>query len=981
MRKIKSLLLALSASTLAVVPLAALSCNDTESTERKQQLNAEKTSTLASLDGKLNTLNVLAPTEYKNLKGRAELLKAELNAKDEKSITEADVKSLRDFVKELNDKITSLSTVVLGRAQDELDQAKSDVVSLQAKVDKLSKELKKLGVDVDVILNGQTGSGNTLVSSDKVKELTQELNTQKALLDSAKDKVATLSKKLIARGTSAIDAIKMISRLNLFMIDSVKNLNPELYNTEENKRMFELYRSQIQETIKDADSIELSYANSIRVYNALRDAMAFSNVQRIILEQTVQFESPFPKQDFMDELFNWRIADLQKLLDSQKEKLAEANKMNESESKTAKVARFTNNVDQVDKILRTYQQAQSESKTLKEQIAKYMLLEVEAFDKNIKNPSTADEFQGKYDVNYRLSALPLLNGIVDKEALAEIQKVAEKISPLYTEFYGKNYLYLTSIKYANYYESFSKDLVDLKRYNLIQDLYSKKSIITYLNQFKYKLDTYKVDTASELAKIQAEIEKSLKKANDAITKYNKLYNDLVDQEKENTARAKLYKALSVHLSNLRVEANKGRQDDIRSAFDKLLKYKKIESEAKTFETMLDYFKNLNLTVDNKELNKYLKLDEQEAKANKKIETAKKQLQEYESIINEYVTLVKSFKAMKFDATDAAKIKMQAKENVAVIDKFVADLKAKKVVVESLGETPYYFGTGDDEMNKQIDALLEKVDQFKTKLVSIDSDADSEIVAKYAKLKDEAVELGLRFYVDNDSEEEYDKADKLNITSSPIDNTLSDKEQAQSNIRRQTKKAKEYKENSLIIPLNEVYILMRQGAISNSDFFTKYSVTDLYKQVDSDAYEITTGELKRLQQSNQFFRSVTGVKADTTPDEEYDFDPVTEAKNLDKLEKDYYNANVAYLFGVEKQAANLESLKEKLKTARDAYYTQLRNAKLDGKVYINELNPIANYDFAEGEDSHNPATILITLADFNSVRDLLLFIKEQQPNFE
>ncbi|WP_416756420.1 hypothetical protein ACM0IS_01075 [Mycoplasma aquilae ATCC BAA-1896] len=982
MTKIKSILLALSAGSLTLVPFTALACNNGESAQRRKELNVEKEATLATLDGKLNTINFLSPVEYKSLKQRKDLLQAKLSKKDENNILELDVKTLRDFAKELNDKISSLSTTVIGHVQDELDIAQNDVATLQSKVDKLTKELKNLGVDVDAIFNNDEGGELKLVSSEKIQELTQELNTQKALLDAAKDKVESLSKKLLARGTSAIDAIKMISRLNLFMINTVKNLKPEIYNVEENKRMFELQRSQITQTIKDADSIELSYANSIRVYNALKDAMAFSNAQRIVLGDTLQVQSPFPKQAFMDQLFDWRIADLAKLLQSQKDALAKVEKLNATEekdikAKEAKIAKLNDNIKVVDSILETYKQAKGEGTTLKDQIAKYMLLEVEAFEKKIKNPSTADEFQAKYDVNYRISVFPLLNNITDQEALKEFEAIANKIAPLYSKFYKENEFVLKSVMYANYYTAFSKDLVDMRRFNLIQDFFSKQSIITYLNQFKYKLASYKIDTEAELKKLQDQISQSRIKANQAIYRYN----NLASQEKDGTVAEQLYHAIASHLSSLRNSANRVFESDISSAFDKLLKFKKIESQANTFDRMLNYFKNLNITVDDETMSKFLKLEAQSKKADAKVAQFQEELNNTQKLIDAYLEVINKFRGMKFDATEASAIKEQAKANVAIIDKFKEELAASKGTVEGFGQTKYYFATGDSEMDDKIDKLLDSVDDLKAKLVALETTPDTEISAKYVAYKELAYKLALSFYVNDEDEKEYEDAERLGVPLAPIINALDEKNNAETQILVQKKKAKEYKQNSLLIPLNEVYILIRQGAIANSDFFTNNSLTDLYKNLDTDAYDLTTGQLKKLQQSNELYRNITGAKADTAPEPEYDFDPVEEAKRLNELEKAYYNANIEYFKALDSKAQNLEALKQALKVAREAYYTQLRNPKLDGNVYIGELNPFANYNFESEDINKNPAKILIALADFNSVKDLLEFIKSSQPQYE
>ncbi|MHA0272601.1 hypothetical protein ACXYFN_01010 [Mycoplasma sp. 48589B] len=121
MKSLKTILFPLALGSMTLAPMVALSC--AQNTQDTSALNAQKTSLFAKADGKLNTINSLSPEEYKSLKSRTELLKAQLAEKSENELTSGDVELVKDLIREMDDKITALSKVVVANTRDELDEA------------------------------------------------------------------------------------------------------------------------------------------------------------------------------------------------------------------------------------------------------------------------------------------------------------------------------------------------------------------------------------------------------------------------------------------------------------------------------------------------------------------------------------------------------------------------------------------------------------------------------------------------------------------------------------------------------------------------------------------------------------------------------------------------------------------------------------------------------------------------------------------
>ncbi|SJZ61164.1 hypothetical protein [Mycoplasmopsis verecunda] len=997
MKKIKSVLIMTSALSLTSLS-AVVACNTTSTEEDTKGKAVEKEALLAKMNANLNYLNNLAkPEEYTSFKLQYDNLNSKLGNIANDELTNENMKELRDLHNAIIEKLATLRIELINTSDKDIEAKTKEVQLLQLRVDVLKEKLVSLGVDVDKLLDGKLPeSDHTLVSSGEIVKLKEELRQAKALLALEKSKLDSLRSRLISRSASAIDVIKTIQHLNLFLLDTVRTYHKDRYDASQEKELIDNNIKNIEEILKDVETSELSVATSIRVYNSILAAM---NTTRLIQSffltdngKIVEVDTPFPKEQFMSDLFEWRINDLKTLNSLQTSAIDKLTKEIKSledlgnttsstqktqlEQKKAQLKKLQENQVVLQGVIANYEKAKTQGKNLKNQVDLYYILETEFFDKFIKRDNTSDEYKDSFATTLsngktlKISTMPLLNNINDKEALKEFEKMANEIRPKYMEFYSLNRGYLDSVKYKSYYESFLKDVTDLTRYHLIQDLFSKKSIEIYLNSLKYKLATYKIEADKEFNELKQQVDTEFNATWQLfLSTIRAQYNKLNADDQLEKPLGKTYLELNSYFNTLfRDVRNMNSVLNIKEAYDKLLAVKNLSAQLVAVNNMLSYFKDLSISSSDEKMNQYLQTEENAKRFETQIQNNQNTVNEYNNVLRQMDELLTSYKTMDFAQSEQEKIIQALKNNVAILNKFINDFKDKKVSYqEDRPEEKSYFATAWSEFDEKIDNALKQastLSETMNKLANSSSNLD-ELKAQYTQVAENSKVILKLIYDDS-----YD-------TTTPYSLAEQERDDAQSQIRRFKRRIQEAKDSSFIIPLNEVYIMLRQGQIANSEFFGNNSVTDRYKKLDAVAYNLTTDALRKLQQSDSLFRSITSPKSSSIEvlSEE---DPVaarTKQKeifdNILKNEKAYYQANLEYLKAKNSNLGNIEELQKNLQEARDTYYTYLRSK--DFSLQKDELNPSASkYNFND-KNELNPAKVLILYAKYTSVKEVLEYI--------
>ncbi|WLP85776.1 hypothetical protein [Mycoplasma seminis] len=1024
MKKINKVILALALGASSLPIALSVSCQ-TQS-ESTSKLASERDFKAALIARDLRDIQRLSSDDYANFNSQLQVIKS----KDADNLTKQDIKTLSDLATAVADKLSTLSSGDNHRKQDLINKKMKEVALLKQNVDILKDEVSKLGgnpddllvKDIDSIIPGE-GDDNidSSVSSAQLEKVKEKLRQQIALLEYQKANLEFIKSKYVKRAPSAIEAIRLVQSLNRYIIDTIRVKYKDRY--ESNKDLINNQATMIETHLKEVNDIELSYTNSNRVYNVLREAMNFSSlIQGFIIpdgKNVTDIEIPFKKSDAIEELFEWRIKDLEKLLEALKSQdtnetykaktIAEYKTLGQEtlkeKAKEMKIENFeTKSVEElateiytlvkaaqkdlVQKILDTYKMAKTEGKNLTDQITRYIFLDQKAWSKHIQNPSTPDEFFPSFGVGFKVSTFPLLNQIIDLEALKEFDAIVKKVQGDYKVFFQKNAGYLTSIKYEKFYDEYKKQLVDIVRYNLIQDIFTKKGIAGYLYSLKDQLSNFEIrDIEKESQQLNTRITE-LKRKTDLLfnSKIRNKWNEILEDGKDNKTIGKTYRMLFTYFNRAKVNAARNlnvKNPTIADLFDKLLEYEKLNDELNSAVFLLEYFKGLGINQSDEKITKYLNLDALAEKYNNKIEENEKYIEKLTPKTQAIEKLAEQFANIKVnDLTDANAME-QNKTNIDLLDKFIKSINDQKVIAEGYEkDRKFYFGypeeaiDGKYKFNELIDKGVLKAENLLKELQEIKEKTPAEILEAYKKVKAEyeAIKLDIFGPAGTENDEIYESKSLLEVINNEIENQ-------QDQISQFRRKASEIKKSAFIIPLNEVQILLRQGDLVNSKFYLDNSISETHP--DKYAYEVTVLALKQLREKNPLFRRITNTNSSliSSHEEKPEFNANDTYKELLKIEKNYYEANIEYMQAKINNSDSIDSVKEKLAKARDKYYEFITNPKLEIQP---ELKPKAVYTFSSGDDSQedpeaflNPGNLILNFAKAHSLKTLMQLISDEK----
>ncbi|WLP85197.1 hypothetical protein [Mycoplasma seminis] len=1074
-KKFKVLLTMVSSVTLTILPFSVVSCKkniDKEKEDLKKQLIEKTDQLLEALTREFDMMKAnkkdmdAKSTEIENLNTQINDIKAERDRKEQeifklkeaKQFAEQEKREIEDKLshfaemesilrlkiidleqKSQKDKehyessIASLKTQLKNaetqkaNSQQAIEQIKKAKTDLENRVKELEEKyqnsaevienakLKKEVLKLQNLLKEQKELIKSQMNKyeNNISNLSEKNKQNEALLDFQKQNLKSLKSKYLKRAPSVIEAIRLVQSLNHYILDSISTKYKDRY--ESNKKLINNQMNLLKTNLKDINNIELSYDNSNMLYNNLIEAMNFSNlIQELIIpddESVTDIEIPFKKAEFIDVLFDWRIADLTKLQEALKaqetnetyktttiklykamddkslKELAAKMQITNYESKShdelAKLVFEKNKqmqAETVAEIKETYELAKTQDKNLTSQIMHYIHLEQKVWFQNIQDPSTTDKFHPSYGVDFQVSLFPLLNQIIDKEVLKEFDDIIHKIQDDYSTFYKKNVTYLNSIKYEKFYNYY----IDAQRYDLIPDIYTRKGITAYLKLLKTELSNFEIDVEKEKAELTERIN-SLK------TKTNILFNskirnkrsELIEDGKEETPLGKTYQELYVYFNKAKNRAGQslGQYATVADLFDKVLEYEKLNDELNSAVFLLEYFKGLGISPSDEKMSKYLNLEALSAKFIKNAKQAQTQVDELQASVNKIDELRDIFDSIKIEKPTVENAKEQNDSNITTLEKFITEIKSQKNFIPGLeSDGKFYFGYYElpenekYKYNEAIDNAVVKAEELLKQMQELKDNAE-EIVKKYDSFKEEYNAIKNDIFGAPKAPNNYDPNCLYDVINEDL-------ESAQGYVRSFNKKAKEAQKSAFIIPLNEVVVLLRQGDIINSQFYNEHSVSDTHP--DKYAYQVTTDALKQLREKNPLFRDITNASSKSISaldEKDTTFNANEVYTELLKIEKNYYEVNVEYMDAKLKNANNLAEIKTKLEKARDKYYEFLRNPKIQ---FDNELNPkVTSYKFASEDTGAsspsllNPANLILDFAQAHSSKTLMQLISDEK----
>ncbi|MEA4162653.1 hypothetical protein [Mycoplasma sp. 4404] len=687
--RLKSLVLGLSGAAL-LSPMLLVSCNNSSSSQKSQaELKAEKAKLNTDIQAEFNKYSSVAKSgdslDQLVSKKQNELfaLIAELDKKE--VLSDSDVKKLADFLQTLKDQAADV--LLRGFVDKNLE-----VVAIEKQLEAAKKELEDLKAD--------TEGANKETLAEKEREI-QALNDQ---LEIVKNELEDVKSKMVKRAPSGKQSLLKITKAILFYLSSFKSKYPELYKS--NQSIIDGAVSTWEKSSKEYEAQEDDYNNINYFYAQTMYALNWYTIIKNYFPEA-KVEMPFPKEEFMNSLFQWRIKDLENVA-------VNLSSMDRSTLSAEESAKVDENIQLVNGVKTNYEEALNTSTNLDEQFINFQALEIQFWSKYIYNTNSFNEYKPSLMVpSLRISKFPLSNEIIDVEVLEQLKPVSKEIADKFSEFYkNTGFKYLPSVYYTNLYNQFRDDLFNVIRYQFIPKQTTLEGLLYVLSKSENDLSKYNIDTTQILADINAKANEMYDGAYNGSTyalynrKVKAKWNEQMYDGDENSAIYKSYKKFNTWAVKQMSEIKALSQEQFVSAVDRYMLIKAFDFKLNTLVNLFEYWKLQGIDPKSEEMEAVLQLSKSASKYQARIKTAEDTIADLEAIKAKLKELVSSY---NLDTINHP--------GYTTIEQYSSTLNEDKAKVQAVIDT-YSALTGTDGMfeftfSEITDFFNSAVDNFRT----------------------------------------------------------------------------------------------------------------------------------------------------------------------------------------------------------------------------------------------------------------------------
>lgn len=536
--------------------------------------------------------------------------------------------------------ILATSTVALAAScTNKNDQTDKELAELKLRISRLNsdyatekselqKQLEALKAKLSVEISDKDQKDSTI--ADLQRQL-EELQKQVEAAEGKKVKKNNLSARTLYG--------ELVKFLAEDFPKAMQDQNPEAFNS--NKDLFNKISESVKLSAEEFKTTPEDFKHLFTWQNAI-----FYNLNRaqLVAKFIDDPSNPVtvltPKSQLMDELFNWRIKDLDRIIQ-------------ELSYDSYKEANKTELIAQVKDAKAKYQKAKDESSLFAHQIAKWFELERESSDEtkgpirdivNFASPQFR-ELLPKFKLPaFKISLFPVYRQIVDEEFKAEVKKELLELNRLFSEWLKTNGQgYVRSIRFNDLYNK-AKEVTNtivtaLKDNNLdyFNEFNTWNDLKSFVSEAKLVIfDTEFIDYKSEKNKIDNIVDRELnvRLPKSFAHEFNKKYSNKrdYDNDKNNSVFNYLWKDFYSKYNTLINNVFKLPKSNFTESYARYAQYLTLLKQVKFSEELINLHNNLGDDLDNPELIQLLKWDNS-AKFDKQIETKKIQIQNAQSFIN------------------------------------------------------------------------------------------------------------------------------------------------------------------------------------------------------------------------------------------------------------------------------------------------------------------------------------------------------------
>ncbi|WP_041103285.1 hypothetical protein [Mycoplasmopsis californica] len=590
---------------------------------------------------------------------------------------------------------------------------------LKKQSDKSENTIKKL--QANLVVSNQAHEEESAIS----EELKKEIDKLTKLVDELD------GTPIKTNGKSARELLELINKfLTVDFPQAMKSQKPEEF--EKNKSLFTQIINSVKASYADFKDTDEGYKDIFTWQNAILYNLRRSQlVAEYIDNPTSPVTVITPKSELMDELFDWRIKDLERI-GAELEKVEDSKFVQGKPTKAELIKRVNDAKNQ-------YEKAKNSATLLSHQIASWHKLEVEVDnDKttgvinkivNFSSPQYRSLLPEFNLPDFKISLFPVYKQIIDEEFKEKVKKETLLLNNEYKnwlESTGKSYIY--SLRFANLYKE-SKKITDniyriLKDDNI--DFYNEFSIYEDLDKFILKAkaqlyEVYKVNPASEKAKIDALVTKDFDEKSDG--SFAKMFNDKYAElsKKSDDKKAQyLYSGFFTFYSKEIKRIKEMKTDTFIESYDRYLMYLITKKQINISSRIIDLYSDLNEDISQTELKELLNWDN-----STKFEKLIKQEQDFKhkstKIIDDMKKLIHSLKL----STNIVNIKdeiKKVKESCVEIDKHIE-------VIDDEHEGDWVSIIEKENLPK----FLELYSKYKELIKSIEKDNNQDLIKNASDL--------------------------------------------------------------------------------------------------------------------------------------------------------------------------------------------------------------------------------------------------------
>ncbi|MBU4692546.1 hypothetical protein KQ875_03010 [Mycoplasma zalophi] len=548
--------------------------------------------------------------------------------------------------------IPAIAAVSCAPQNTETNEEKT-IKELKAKLAKIKKEnqteKEQIQAQLDALRQRLETTNQQKDESDQTKtRLEQEI-------EELQEKINELEAKRVKRNDKS--AKKFFEQISDFLAidlpNAIKQQNPNSYNS--NRDLLDGVTQSIEKSKEELKDTPEDFSNLWTWENAILFSLNRADIiTKFIDDPQNPVTVNIPKLTEMDDLFDWRINDIDRIMSQIR--------TSDATDKEVLLAEFEG-------YKKEYQDAKTNSSLLTHQISNWQKLEKQG-------EGIASKFIDFSSTNYRsllpkfnmpdfkISLFPVYRKIVDEEFKKQTKDKLAKLLANYKTLFSKSATdFITSVSYHKLHEKVKAELLKISAALVDDNLsyFNEFELWEDVDRFVYEanntlLEGFFVDNKELKQQMDEEVSREFDVAvtNSFAKQFDNKYKNKADENRNDNQNEVdyLYKVFYNSYKTAMITIKNMEHDTYIKSFDRYQEYLTVKKQIQLSESLINLFKSLGDNLDNPELKELLKWNNSE-KMDKLIDQTRQNKTNDEKLYNEQKSEIDKLIA-NYDGTSNAR---------------------------------------------------------------------------------------------------------------------------------------------------------------------------------------------------------------------------------------------------------------------------------------------------------------------------------------